>query len=128
MENHRQPARERGWPTSCGREPSGILQHGKYQRARSTPQNQTKTQHADSRPSTDTWIGAGLRIISLNFPDEIPALAQRYPEIDFGDHKGTQQKGAAAGGNDRHACPATRRDRWHHQRGHFLGSRFLEAR
>ena len=47
------------------------------------PQNQTKTQHADLRPSTDTWIGAGLRIISLNFPDEIPALAQRYPEIDF---------------------------------------------
>jgi hypothetical protein len=30
-----------------------------------------------------SWIGNGFRVISVNHVDEIPALAQRYPEVTF---------------------------------------------
>jgi tetratricopeptide (TPR) repeat protein len=30
-----------------------------------------------------SWIACGFKIIALNAPDEIPALASRYPEVEF---------------------------------------------
>src|SRR5439155_25336785 len=35
------------------------------------------------RDCIESWLRAGFRVISLNFPDEIPELASRHPEIDF---------------------------------------------
>src|SRR3954463_9494142 len=35
------------------------------------------------RLCVQSWIACGFRIISLNAPDEIPALAARYPEVVF---------------------------------------------
>lgn len=31
----------------------------------------------------DSWNRAGFRAVSLNFPDEIPSLSQRFPMIEF---------------------------------------------
>jgi hypothetical protein len=31
----------------------------------------------------ESWIGAGFRVLSLNFPDEISELAPRYPNVQF---------------------------------------------
>jgi hypothetical protein len=35
------------------------------------------------RLCVQSWIACGFKIISLNAPDEIPALASRYPEVAF---------------------------------------------
>src|SRR6267154_193514 len=35
------------------------------------------------RLCVQSWITCGFEIISLNAPDEIPALASRYPEVQF---------------------------------------------
>jgi tetratricopeptide (TPR) repeat protein len=35
------------------------------------------------RLCVQSWIACGFKIISLNAPDEIPALALRYPEVEF---------------------------------------------
>src|SRR3977135_2237248 len=35
------------------------------------------------RLCVQSWITCGFKIISLNAPDEIPALATRYPEVQF---------------------------------------------
>jgi hypothetical protein len=35
------------------------------------------------RLCVQSWIACGFKIISLNAPDEIPALAARFPEVEF---------------------------------------------
>src|SRR5258708_34467970 len=35
------------------------------------------------RLCVQSWIACGFKIISLNAPDEIPALASRFPEVGF---------------------------------------------
>jgi hypothetical protein len=35
------------------------------------------------RDCIQSWIRAGFRVLSLNFPDEIPRLASQHPEIEF---------------------------------------------
>src|SRR5258706_1089810 len=35
------------------------------------------------RLCVQSWIACGFKIISLNSADEIPALASRYPEVEF---------------------------------------------
>src|SRR5438045_8274254 len=30
-----------------------------------------------------SWIGNGFRVLSVNHPDEIPALAALYPDVEF---------------------------------------------
>jgi hypothetical protein len=39
--------------------------------------------HAYQRHCIESWIEAGFRVLSLNFPDEIPELAPCYPMVHF---------------------------------------------
>ena len=31
----------------------------------------------------ELWIAAGFRVLSVNFPQEIPRLSPRYPQVHF---------------------------------------------
>ena len=46
-------------------------------------QNGTDIGQEYQRLCIQSWIDAGFRVISLNFPDEIPQLKHQYPAVGF---------------------------------------------
>ena len=56
--------------------------------ATSIPPSLTRRDNGEVLPDyqdlcVQSWIGNGFRVLSINDPDEIPALARRYPDVTF---------------------------------------------
>ena len=69
------------------------------------------------RLCVQSWIACGFKIISLNAPDEIPALASRYPEVEFISYGAKRKRGVRAQdsfycGSSVRACIANPRPSW----------------